>query len=336
LGDKEILFALDRVMGSLRANPSLMTNAAKGDLGGIAMKMQDAISYAQSNPRAVNLYATQFGGTLTAGATLLQLSAYDQARRRSPAGLRDGNDDGKGERTSGSSRRFTGLRSGGGSLGAYAQGIGLSWISADPEITRQLFMGGVSRSDIKLLADMHLTESSYRRLTQDAGFKAKDVVSIAKYAKAKGLDLNKTNNAIADLEKTVPETPEEKKRLRKALMAHIDKPEDETARKELGGTFKYFRKKYPGKAHHIDRAEKALKLEDTDATSARIGRDVEKNISQKAVKDYETQKTTSDAVLASLNAGLPAQQGKKQTKVASADAPKAQGSAAPKAPAPSS
>ncbi len=325
LGDKEILFALDRVMGSLRTTPSLMTDAAKGDLGGIAMKMREAVEFTQKNPHVVNLYATRFDGKPAADASL-QLDAA--ARWRGGAGFfaglavaRDGGENGEGEGApSGSSSRcykcLGSGSSGEGALRTYAQVVGLSWISDNPEITRQLIMEGVTHSDIKAMAAAHITENSYRRLTAEAGFKAKDVASIARYANAKGLDGNKVSNTVADLEKTVPETPEEKKRMRKALIAHIDKPEDQKAKRELDDTFKYFRKRYPHKAHHIDRAERELKIGDK--------KDVE------LTQRREAKKKNNDNDLAALKAGFSAKKAEPRAEATGAGQPKKAVTSGPK------
>ncbi len=72
--------------------------------------------------------------------------------------------------------------------------LGIPWAANQPELLR------LGPSAVKAIADVQLKQQSYQRLTKEAHFAAKDVVTLATYAKAKGIaDANPLANATADV-----------------------------------------------------------------------------------------------------------------------------------------
>jgi hypothetical protein len=110
----------------------------------------------------------------------------------------------RGDGGSGNSARFDSISGVAGKAGDYsspagqaymrnfAAQVGVPWAANNPELLR------LGPAALQTLADVHLRQDIYNRLTKEAGFKAKDVVGIARLAKEKGVDANKLGGDIAD------------------------------------------------------------------------------------------------------------------------------------------
>jgi hypothetical protein len=80
---------------------------------------------------------------------------------------------------------------------AEAQRQGVAWFG-NPTYQRDLL--SIGASGVKAIADVQLKEPSYQRLRTDGRFEAREVVTIAGYAKAKGItDANGLAHATADV-----------------------------------------------------------------------------------------------------------------------------------------
>jgi hypothetical protein len=269
-GDKEVNFALDRVMGSLRSDPNLMMNAANNDLSGLATKMQEALSYAQDNPKAVNLYAAQVGdrsGNLGLLGSDMLLSRYGLLRGgRAAVGAREDNGDSgtEGRAVSSFARNSTlaGFTNSPDevSFRNSARSTGLWWIADNPDLTRQFMSAGVGRDGLQAMADAHFTQRNYERLRDDVHFTAKDTANLANYINTKHLDREKTISSMADVARAIANAPDDRKRWEEAVKAHIDKPNDAEAEKKLHDTMKYLKEKYPQLAPKVDAAQTEMKL----------------------------------------------------------------------------
>jgi hypothetical protein len=83
---------------------------------------------------------------------------------------------------------------------AEAQRQGVAWFG-NPTYQRDLL--SIGASGVKAIADVQLKEPSYQRLRTDGRFGAKEVVTLAGYAKAKGItDANGLAHATADVVQT--------------------------------------------------------------------------------------------------------------------------------------
>lgn len=83
---------------------------------------------------------------------------------------------------------------------AEAQRQGVAWFG-NPTYQRDLL--SIGASGVKAIADVQLKEPSYQRLRTDGRFEAKEVVTLAGYAKAKGIaDANGLAHATADVVQT--------------------------------------------------------------------------------------------------------------------------------------
>ena len=83
---------------------------------------------------------------------------------------------------------------------AEAQRQGVAWFG-NPTYQRDLLSIGVS--GVKAIADVQLNEPSYQRLRTDGRFEAREVVTLAGYAKAKGItDANGLAHATVDVVQT--------------------------------------------------------------------------------------------------------------------------------------
>jgi hypothetical protein len=79
----------------------------------------------------------------------------------------------------------------------YAMEAGIPWAASNPELLR------LGPSAVQALADVHFRQESYRRLTHEASFEAKDVVTLAKFAKRHKLDANKLAGQVSDDVKSI-------------------------------------------------------------------------------------------------------------------------------------
>jgi hypothetical protein len=104
----------------------------------------------------------------------------------------------------------------------YAVQQGIPWAVNNPDLLR------LGPAALAILADVQLRQESYRRLTKEAGFTAKDVVRLAEHAKKNGIDANELSSAVADVNKGL--NANEQKKHNEALMGFmLAKPEGREA-----------------------------------------------------------------------------------------------------------
>lgn len=168
---------------------------------------------------------------------------------------------------------------------------GLGWAATNPDILR------LGRPAIEALAAVNMQQRSYQRLTTEAGFKAKDVVTLATYAKKKNIDANKLSDDFADLAKGL--TPEERARLHRDGVGHMARPEHEAARQKFHNTLEKIRRDHPEKAPQVERVRERmqLKVNKTNAAEANAAG---------AVVAARAKENHADATAAEKNANLAA------------------------------
>jgi hypothetical protein len=217
----------------------------------------------------------------------------------------------------------------------YAMQHGLPWAANNPDLLR------LGPSAIKALADVHLSQQSYDRVTKDAAFRPQDVVTLAKFAKEKNVDANAAATAISDVGKGL--TPEEKEALRKGLLPYMSKPNDQKAQQRANEALDEVGRKHPGRKPEIEKAKQQLKIEtgkelqQQHTTQDQITtkqNDLAAFESAEPASTKEPQKPKTEAPPASANTKESKLDGKNggataKTAVAAASPPKA------KAPAPS-
>jgi hypothetical protein len=135
---------------------------------------------------------------------------------------------------------------------SYAIQQGVPWMANYPEMLK------LNRSDIKAIADVHLQKESFVRLKNDAGFEAKDVVTLAKFAKKKDIDANQLAGDVADTTRILAgddknakheikqavtgymanDNEKNKQHLRSTLQRYEDTPEKKAAGDKLLKTLK--------------------------------------------------------------------------------------------------
>jgi hypothetical protein len=137
----------------------------------------------------------------------------------------------------------------------------MPWVANNPDLLR------LGPSAVKALADVHLREETYRRLTKEADFKAKDVVTLSKYAKEKKVDANELGGAVADVNKDLTKT--ERERHNKALLEFMGaKPEDaKAARAKLDKVHEDISHAHPERKPKLENIRKIMKLTDKEAAT---------------------------------------------------------------------
>lgn len=92
---------------------------------------------------------------------------------------------------------------------------GIAWAANQPELLK------LGPAAVQILADVHLKEQSYKRLTQEAHFAAKDVVTLADYAKEKGIkDANALANSTTNFV-LLGDTPQRQQELKNAVTGYM-------------------------------------------------------------------------------------------------------------------
>lgn len=130
---------------------------------------------------------------------------------------------------------------------------GIPWAANNRELLQ------LGPAAIESIAQANLNRETYSRLTNDASFSAKNVVTITDYANRTGTDANKIGNAIADANDGL--TPEEKKRHNGALLKFMDarKPEEQQAAKaNLQEVQKTLEGTHPEKSEKFKKLDKQL------------------------------------------------------------------------------
>ncbi|MDF0522831.1 hypothetical protein P0R31_36970 [Bradyrhizobium yuanmingense] len=148
--------------GALSAGEFKALEAEANGRGPNAVEASHAASAAKANPAAKEItgaYGT-LAGNLPAGThTSSNLTGNDGRVRRGDAGF----------------NISSGL--GAMALAHFAVQQGVGWAKDKPELL------GLGPQAIQALADAKLSQASFERLEKDAGFNAKDVVDLAKFAK---------------------------------------------------------------------------------------------------------------------------------------------------------
>lgn len=153
----------------------------------------------QGSQPAANAVDTAPGGA-TPGAAMALLGRYAAQRLQAAT-----DESGRACYTS-SSTRFTAAEMAGqwstpaciSEMRSIALSGGLQWLANRSDIMSSIGPGGV-----KALVDVHLKETSYNRLREDAHFAPKEVVTLANFAKGKDIkDANKLAHATADVIQT--------------------------------------------------------------------------------------------------------------------------------------
>ena len=121
---------------------------------------------------------------------------------------------------------------------ALADHLNLGWAKNNPELLR------LGPSAIQALADAHFREESYKRLTREALFSAKDVVTVATFAKKTRQDANDLANTIVDSNKALATGVDGKvdqrllRELRDAETSYMADPNNQEKKNKLNETVK--------------------------------------------------------------------------------------------------
>lgn len=144
--------------------------------------------------------------------------------------------------------------------------LGIPWAANNPDLLR------LGAGAIKAIAEVNLKEQSYKRLTNDAHFGAKDVVTFADYAKSKGIkDANQAAGAVADFVQ-LGQDQAEQQRLKDAVVGFMKAsneagvaPHDPAAQQRLrqaGATYRETAREVAKRSP--DAAETTRRLEDAN------------------------------------------------------------------------
>jgi hypothetical protein len=135
---------------------------------------------------------------------------------------------------------------------AFAIEKGVAWAAGRPDLLR------LGPAALQVLAEVHLREESYRRLTTDAGFHAKDVVTLAEFAKKRGIDANDLSKTIADSAKALTgDDRQRQEELRKAVTGYMEKSNDQAAKDQLDKVLKQYEND-PSKKEHVAKIREKL------------------------------------------------------------------------------
>jgi hypothetical protein len=122
----------------------------------------------------------------------------------------------------------------------YAMQQGLPWAANNPELLR------LGPAAIKVLADVHLSQQTYDGLTKEAAFRAKDVVTVAKFAKETNTDPNDLGNTLKQNNRALATDENGKvdqkvlESLRDAQTEYMAAPNKPGAKEKLLKTFKSY------------------------------------------------------------------------------------------------
>jgi hypothetical protein len=153
----------------------------------------------------------------------------------------------------------------------YAIQIGVPWAANNPDLLR------LGPSALQVLADSHLRQSVYNRMTAPAegGLTPREVVSIARWAKDNGRDANELGNAISDVNKGL--NSDEKKQHNAAIMGVVQAkpPEQAEAKRKYKQTMDDLAVKHPELKPAIDKERRTFQQKtqqvhkaETNATAA--------------------------------------------------------------------
>jgi hypothetical protein len=149
---------------------------------------------------------------------------------------------------------------------AYAIEQGVPWVGSVPEILR------LGPAAVKAFADVQLRQESYNRLVKDAGFEAKDVVTLAKFAKEKGVDANELSGVVADSVKALTGNDRrQREELDKAITGFMAKPQDEASKKHLNEILEHHATD-PEKKKHIEKLREKLQIQQGTEHGAQVDR----------------------------------------------------------------
>lgn len=137
---------------------------------------------------------------------------------------------------------------------------GVPWAANNPDILR------LGPSAITAMADVQLKQETFQRMTKEGQFKAKDVVTMSKFAKKEGLDANDLGNTLVDSNRALATDHNgrvDHKKLEELRKAEIDvmaKPGDLDAKARLQNVLEPY-KADPAKKPHVDTLENNLRLQ---------------------------------------------------------------------------
>jgi hypothetical protein len=122
-----------------------------------------------------------------------------------------------------------------------ADRYGMGWLGSSELLA-------IGAAGVKAIGEVHLREQSYKRLRTEGRFEAKDVVTLAGYAKSKGIkDANKLANAAADAVQ-LGNGEQEQHRIKAALVDYMSaskalaaKPNDPTAQQRMHAASENYR-----------------------------------------------------------------------------------------------
>lgn len=209
------------------------------EANGVGVKAAEAAHAAtavKANPAAKEITGAQgtLAGNLAAGGqTTSNLASNDDRARRGDAGFNISSPMGAMQ------------------LAQFAAQQGVGWAKDKPELM------ALGPQAIQALADAKLSQASFERLEKDAGFTARDVVDLAKFAKKKDIDSNKLSGDVATLLKGLPK--EERAAARDDLTNYFRKPDDPATGKKLDETLENIRTRHPEKAGEVDQAQRTMK-----------------------------------------------------------------------------
>lgn len=147
---------------------------------------------------------------------------------------------------------YWGTASGLSEMRALAINSGVPWAANNPDLLR------LGPTAIAAIAAVNLQQQSYQRLTKDAGFKAKDVVALATFAKKKNVDANQLSQAWGDVAKGL--TPAEIDALRRDGVGYMAHPDDKAAGQKFNRTLDGIGQHHPDKKPQIDNLKRQLKI----------------------------------------------------------------------------
>jgi hypothetical protein len=197
---------------------------------------------------------------------------------------------------------------------------GVPWAANNPDILR------LGPSAITAMADVRLRQETFQRMTKDGQFKAKDVVTMSKFAKKEGIDANDLGNSLVDSNRALATDHngrvDHKKleELRKAEMDVMAKPDDRAAKERLQKVLERDRAD-PAKKPHVETIENKLRLQKDKEHGAANKSNIKEDKAQSKERKAEADQSGAEASLSALNGsteGTAASKGQPKTEKASA------------------
>jgi hypothetical protein len=136
-------------------------------------------------------------------------------------------------------------------LQGLAEKLGVGWAANNPELLR------LGPAAIQALADVHLKQENYQRLTGEFGLTSKETVETAKYAKKAGVDLNAATEQAAEVRHQLP--ADQQKTFTDSIRGFMPHIGEQKAQEKFNGEMESIKRKSPATAPQIEKLQKTLK-----------------------------------------------------------------------------